>query len=219
LAANGLRRVSHHLLGRHVIGRSHDEPAPRQLRRRDARHAEVQDLQLAFSGDEQVGRLHVAMHDAPRVREGQPLADARHDLHLPLNRHRLGIREHLVQAVARQEFHHDIRPAAFLAEIVNRDDVAVHELAGRPRLAEEPLARLFRDVDVRHQHLDGHLPPDHRVLAAIDDAHPALADLVDELVSADALERRVVGAIGRRLSAWRQCGRGIVRLHTDACIW
>ena len=59
------------LLGRHVIERAEHHARLRHARVGQARDAEVEDLERAFGGDDQVGRLDVAMDDAGVVRVGE----------------------------------------------------------------------------------------------------------------------------------------------------
>ena len=78
------------------------------LTRTDARDAEVEDLQLAVGRDEEIRRLDVAMDDALRMREGQALGHARHDLDLLLERQFTPCEE-VRQLLAREQLHHDVR--------------------------------------------------------------------------------------------------------------
>jgi hypothetical protein len=69
-----------------------------------------------------------------------------------------------------------------LAEVENRDDVAVGEVADRLRFLQEPIAqRLVGNA----QQLDRHLPADAWILRFEDHTHPASADAVDDFVAAN----------------------------------
>ena len=89
-----IRRPAEHLLGRHVAHRAEDGPRLGQpclrFRRSAARAAasgrqlprqpEVEDLDAAVLGHEQVVGLEIAVHDALVVRGGQALRDLRGEL-------------------------------------------------------------------------------------------------------------------------------------------
>lgn len=70
----GPDRFSAELLRRHAGEGADDDAGGRQARRRGGeRQPEVQDLQLAGLGDEQVRGLDVAVKDRPRVDGGEAL--------------------------------------------------------------------------------------------------------------------------------------------------
>ncbi len=88
------------------------------------------------------------MDDRPGVREGQPLAHPGHDLQLAIERE-VGVRlEELVEVGALEQLHDDEGAPAVLAEVVDLDDVAMVELARRPRLAEKPLPGLVVPFEI-----------------------------------------------------------------------
>jgi hypothetical protein len=89
-------RKAFHLFGRHVADRSHDDArlgrgcgglrlrhwSAGRLRVRQLRQAEIQDLDAAVTGHEQVLRLEVPVHDAFLVRRREPLDSLRSPLGL-----------------------------------------------------------------------------------------------------------------------------------------
>ena len=111
----------------------------RQLGGDEAREAEVEDLHLAVVGDEDVGRLDVAMDDARAVRVREAVAHRERDLELARQRHPLGRAHPLLEIAPLEKLHGEIRQAFFLAEVVNGDDVAVRQLRGGTGLAEEAI--------------------------------------------------------------------------------
>jgi hypothetical protein len=90
------------------------------------------------------------------------------------------------ERLALEILHHDVRPLVRAAEVGHLDDVGVANLidgAGFREKARDGL-RVARHFGV--QDLDGRLARDHLVLGEIDDAHPAFAQHLDDLVGADA---------------------------------
>ena len=139
-------RLVRHLLGRHVSGRAEDNQRlgePTGMNRRIVRavcrmaclaDAEVDDLRAAVFRQHDVPRLQIAVHDAGRVRDGQPVGDLARDVErtrqlqpLPLK-----CRE---QRLAGDQFHHDVRVAIQLADVVDGDDIRVVEERRHPRFA------------------------------------------------------------------------------------
>ena len=85
-----------------------------------------------------------------------------------------------------EQLHRDEGPAVVLADLVDGADVRMVERRRRPRLAREPIERAARLPDHVGQELERHLPPQLGVRGAIDDAHAAAAELLDDLVVRDA---------------------------------
>src|SRR6185295_2631406 len=89
------------------------------------------------------------------------------------------------QRLARQVLHREVRLAVGgLAEVEDLDDVLVPDEVDGARLVEEAGhdVGVARERDV--QQLDGDAAADDRVLGEVDDPHPPLADLLDNLVVA-----------------------------------
>ena len=132
-----------------------------------------------------VGRLHVPVDDARLVRKRERIADIDDDADLLRERQRLAGAHPHVEGLPLDVLHRDVRLAAVFAEVEDGDDVAVGEPARRASLAEEPLAVLGLIDQLRGDHLDGHRALDLRIERAIDDAHPALTEALENLVAAD----------------------------------
>ena len=82
-----------------------------------------------------------------------------------------------------EQLHHDVDVAGVFLQLVDRDDVGMIEAGGRARFDVEALAAFFA-VDHRRDHLlerDGAI--EHRIVGLVDQAHPALAERRDDLVS------------------------------------
>ena len=135
------------LLGRRAWRRSHAGGRRRQLG-----ESEVEELD-ALLGDEDIGRLEIAMDDALAVRRVECLADLDAVGDRLFDRHRPGDR------LALDELHHQVAAAFVLADIKQRADVRMIERRDRMRLALEALRewtlqRLDGDVTIE-PHVEG----------------------------------------------------------------
>ena len=194
-----------------------------------AGETKIGDTDGAVVSDQDVGRLEVAMHEPGRVRSGQPLAGGavhREDLR-PVGAARLALgldptrQIHAVDELHRDE---DPRDLADLdrADIEHLQQVRVGDLGHRSGLAYEAAAalRCSGRSNLRPQELDRHLAVELRIVRGEDDAHPALAQRVDDDVAADDVASlrtdRVTGArCGRRRVRTARCRaeRRFLRSH------
>ena len=135
------------LLGRHVTDRAETDPGPlwsvsvgcresptgcRAL----AGQAEVEDLDAAVAGQEDVLGLQVAVDDAFLVRGGQAEGDLAGDLDGACGRKRAVV-EPLAQRLALEQLGDGVSEAVDGAEVVDGQDVGVGERGDRLRLALE----------------------------------------------------------------------------------
>ncbi len=133
-------RLPAHLLRRHICG------SPHHLARVGAQpiHAfgqfgdtEVEDLQSALHGDEQVLRLEVAVDDALGVGRSKPRGELQSQIQC-LDGCERTARQCLAQCLPLEQFSDDVRLATVLADVVHNNDVWMIESAGRARLLLEP---------------------------------------------------------------------------------
>ena len=90
-----------------------------------------------------------------------------------------------------------MRLVGFFGELEDRDDVAVLELGGRPGFAIEARPHLLGVVgEVGEHHLDRDFAIEHRIEAAVEHTHAAVADALENLVAPD-----LVGGSGRHWSS------------------
>ena len=90
------------------------------------------------------------------------------------------------QRLALEHLQHQKVDAGLGADIVDGADVRVVERGNGARLALEPRAPGFIAGDVLERNLDGHLPPQTRVLRAEDLPHPARAKRAGDFVWTEA---------------------------------
>ena len=192
----GVHRLAAHLLGGHVAhGAHHPARLGREGHRRDvaplggdgvhARQPEVEHLHLARAEQEHVLGLEVAVDDALLVRGGEAARDLERDLDRLAGRQR-PVLQPLAERLALQQLHRRVDGALLAAEVVDGEDVRVREGGDRLRLALEAPERVGILGEVPRQDLDRHLALELRVARAEDDAHPALAELRDDLVGSEA---------------------------------
>ncbi len=187
------------LLGRHVRGGAHarhlGHVAPRELRRAEIRHLDVE-LARIHSPGEDVGGLHVAMHDAERVGEFERLAALVADLHRD---HGIEQRRGLAVLGERRpvdHFHHQVAHRIAAADVFepgveDADDVRVAQLSGERRFVLEEaqlLARFLRIVGQLLQDLDRDFALPERIDGQVDRAGRALAKQLLHFVFADVRE-------------------------------
>ena len=189
-----VERVALHLLGRHVGRAAGHALEARDLGIGDQRDAEIDDAHVAILGEQDVRRLDVAVHHAARVRVVQRLCDLVDDLHDLLDGQQAAgtaVRRQCARAV--DVLGDDVTPPLLLARIVDRHDVRVLELADHVRLAHEHAAGVAALGVVGAGgvvELDGDVAPVERVVRQVHGAGAAAADLVHDVILADALGHR-----------------------------
>ncbi len=85
-----------------------------------------------------------------------------------------------------EQFHDGHRHAVDDGELMNRQNAGMRERGNRPRLGFESPPHLGVGRDVRGHHLDRHVAIEPRVAGAIDLAHAARTDGLDDLVLCEA---------------------------------
>ena len=93
------------------------------------------------------------------------------------DRERADACEPLIERLALEQLHHDVRAAVgVVAEVEDLDDARIRDRGRRARLVEEARARSRAASRTRVQHLDRGAAAEHRVLGELDRPHAALAD-------------------------------------------
>jgi hypothetical protein len=136
--------------------------------------AEVEQLH-PVRGEEDVGGLEIAMHDATRVHRLQRGQDAQADLSASLTA--IGPRAtRAAEGLAIEQLHDDEELLALLAQLVDLADVGVTDAGGRSGLADEPVTE-GRVPAERPNPLDRHQATQPFVPSLVDHSHAALAEL------------------------------------------
>ena len=181
-----------HLFRRHVADRSHEPPGLgrrrrqrrlvfvsgsriRQPRRGQFGQAEVEDFYVAIAGDEKVLRLEIAMNDVALVRGGQSAGDLGGVIERLPRRHG-ALPDARAQRLALQQFGDDVVEPAFVADIVDGQDVRMVEHARGARFLLEAPQSVRVGGEIAGEDLDGHVALQARVLRAVHLAHAARAD-------------------------------------------
>ena len=102
-----------------------------------AREAEVGDAHATVLVEEQVGRLHVAVHDSPRVRVVERIGDVAADARGLRGAQEVAAVEHRAQAAAFEQLD-DHERLLVLAPVVDRHDVRVVQRGRDLGLGAEP---------------------------------------------------------------------------------
>ena len=82
---------------------------------------------MVVRGEQDVGRFHVAVHEASAVRSVEGARHLRHDCRRSVGRQCTVAPDEPPRVVARHVPHYEIREAFLLAGVVDRDDVRVLE--------------------------------------------------------------------------------------------
>jgi hypothetical protein len=142
-------------------------------------------LAVVARDQQHVGGLHVAMHEARRVRNVERRRHLRDHRGGAGRRERAVALDHRAEVDARDKRHDDEQLAVVVAEVVRRDDVRVVEARGEPGLALEARAEvvvvgpLWADHLQRDGQVELHLP------RPVHDAHAALGEQTVDPVAAD----------------------------------
>ena len=171
----------------------------RRVRGVHLREAEVEELDAAIGGDEDVGRLDVPMADALLVGGGERARD----LDAVLERLAIGDGapvHPLPQRLAFQQLGDDVGDLALGADVEDGQDVGVVQRAGGPGFEVQAADVLGRGQG-RADDLDRDVAPQARVAGAVDLAHASGAEPPHDLVRSEAIAGREGDGNLRRLSA------------------
>jgi hypothetical protein len=129
------------------------------------------------SGDEDVVRLEIAMHDALRVRCTEGGQNFHHEARQRSGCQTTTLGEEIGEHLPIQELHDDVRPAVGQpVQIQDVDDALVPDQVDRPGLGKEPLDQLGAVGAVVREDLDSDAAADRRVDPFVDAAHPTHTD-------------------------------------------
>ena len=184
-----------HLLGRHVadgaehragLGRAEGRGAGRLGRRQQSfRQAEVEDLQAAVVGDEDVLGLEIPVRDSVLVRGGQAARDLQCVLHRLAARDRTG-GEAVPQRFAGEELRDRVDDAVVRTEVVDAEEIRVREGGDGFGLALEARERGGVRREALGKDFDRDVAVELRVARAVDLSHASGAERPEDLVRAEA---------------------------------
>ena len=130
--------------------------------------------------------------------------------------------EVFLELAALDELHRDVPDAVVLAEIVDRDDVGMVEASRRLRLAAKARdhgRRVFAGKLVGADRLQRDDALDHRIVAFVDDAHRAAADLAPDFVLAECADVCHASLPARKRRRRRERRRRVGRASAVTCTW
>ena len=160
------------------------------------RQTEVENFGVSALGDENVGRLDVAMNNALGVGGVERIGDFDAQGENRFQFHGAGA-DQVLERDAVKKFHDQKGAAVFLADVVDRADVGMVERRGGLGLAAEALERLTVLRQIFRQELQRDEAAEARVFGFVNHAHAAAAELLDDPIVGDGLiEQR------RRPSPW-----------------
>lgn len=186
------RRAALRLLRAHVRGRPDGGAAHRERHgtREVPGEPEVAEERAPLAVEQDVGRLHVAVHHPRRMGERQRPRQLRRDPRRLAARKRPLLRDALPQRAPLDEIHGEVHAVAVAADVVDLHEVGVAaHLGDDGGLPAEPLdVRLVR-LGAGDHDLERDFAPQFRVERAVDDAHPAAAQFAQHPVGTDLVGR------------------------------
>ena len=131
---------------------------------------EVEDLHLPGRGQKNVGGLDVAVDDSLHVRRHQRVRHLYAYVEDLLRVHRMS-RDVLLQALAVELLHHDEGMPVVVFNAVDRADIRMVQLRGRPRFAGKTLQRFGIASQIFWNEFEGDMTPQLQILRLIHHAH------------------------------------------------
>ncbi len=191
----GVKFLASDLLGRHVSHRANHRPgasegrvvSAQRRRGRDGlarigfvcgqfRQAEVQNFRVVAVGNEQVGRLDVAMNDSFRVRGVERVIYLDREIQQPIDFERLP-GNLLLKGLAFQEFHDNEGQTIVPANFVNGANVGMVQRGGGASFALKSFQRLGIFGWFLGKKFQRDKTAQVGVFRFVDDAHPATTQL------------------------------------------
>ena len=202
-----VERVGRDLLRGQVGDRADERPRLRQavvggrVGEPEVHHADP-DVSALLAGDHDVLGLDVAVNDAAGVAVLERLGGLDRDVE-HFSQAQRAVPEHVSQARAHDERHHEEVGPFVATDVVDRNDAGVIHLRDDLRLALEPLLGVRRQL-AGSDELDRDVAVQARVARPVDDTHPAAADFRHDLVAIGELrvDHRARGARRSRLNPY-----------------
>lgn len=150
------------------------------------RQAEIQYLGHAVVCHHDVGRLDVPVDDPLLVGFVQAFSDLDCERENVIDGER-PLLDPVLESPALDKFHRDEGSAVVFIDLVDRADVGMVEGGRRPGFVYEAGLGVFIAREIGVEELEGDGPFELRVLGLVDHAHPALAELGEDLVVGNGL--------------------------------
>ena len=164
---------------------------------RDFGQAEVENFSNPAVGDEDVGRLDVAMNDAFGVGGVECVGDLDGQRQQRFQRHRMP-RNAVLQRHTVEKLHGDEGLPVLLADVMNSPDVGMIQRRRSLRFPLKAGQRMWVLCEVGRQELESDETVQADVLGLVDDTHAATAELLDDAIVRDGLADHEY----RRNSGW-----------------
>ena len=143
--------------------------------------AEIENLRVAASGDEDIRGLDIAMDDSSGVSGIERVGDFDAQFEQRLELERLAT-DAVLQSCAIEIFHGDEVAAFVAADFVDRADIRMIQSGGRARFALKSLERVRIARGFFRQEFQRDEAAERGVLGFVHHAHPAAAELLDDAV-------------------------------------
>src|ERR1022692_3558514 len=167
-------------------------------RLRQLRQPEIENLRHSTSGYEDVRWFDVPMDDPFRVSSVQRIRDLDSERQDQLGLQR-ATRHSLLERRPFQILHDDEGLPLLLPDFMNRADIGMVQCGRGLRFSLEASQCLRVSGDLFRQELQGNKTMEDYVLSLIDHAHPATAQLLDDLVVRDSLADHLAEILGLRV--------------------
>ena len=148
------------------------------------RQAEIEDLRVPVRGDENIGRLDVAVNDALGMRRFEPFGDLDAQFEQQIERKRLAV-DAVLERFAFEALHREERLAFVLADFVDGANVGVIEGRSGARFALESLQRLVVLRQFLGQEFQRDEAAELDVFRLVHHTHPAAAEFFNDLIVRD----------------------------------
>jgi hypothetical protein len=180
----GVLRSAVNLFGAPVSGSATDG-AIGALMAGEAGHAEVREFDAIFRGDEDVGRLDVAVDNGVTVRDGKSESNVG-GIIASSGKRNAALGDDFFERLPFDQFHNKVGSlrGLFNAHVVNGDDGWMRKLGDHACFAKEAVAA-FALGELRGEKLDGNGTVDEGVVSANDAAVCARAESFKDLVASD----------------------------------
>ena len=177
------------LLRRHEFEAAEQRPRIGSVGMHLPGQAEIDELDLAVGGEQEIGRFQVAVDKMPVVRLLQTAGGLSGPFARLGDRGRSVAADQFLEIAAGNQLHDEIVQGRLVrgrrrdsAGVVGQDDVRMPQLGKESHFGVEPFQHVGRELLVHGDDFDRHPPAEQGVLAEQDDAHAAFAEPVQDAI-------------------------------------